>query len=249
MPPLLCSIYLQATLQSTVTVAGHAGSRRPQGQIPVPFNQQSQGYGQQSSPQQAHVYHRKVSSASASGLQSPPCEDQQDFDSPLPTDELKSALFGSVSPQLQQAAGLNSRPGISHAAGQAAAASAASAGQLRQQVLQQLQAKQGNTTGRTGAIDCIAAHHQKASESFVGFARGQDVPHNARLWSMPDPPKLAADFRLHNNPLAEENHTSHLACGAEVGGMAVKQHALHEAPADAVLSLSELASMDTSQLV
>ena len=234
-----------------MTLACHAGSRQPGCQIPALVNQQQAwGCSPGSLLPQAHGYNKKVSSASASGLQSPPCEDQQDFDGPLPTEELKSALFGSVNPQPQQAADLGSRPGISHAAGPTAAASAASAGQLRQQVLRQLQAKQGNTTGTTGGHDSIAAHHQKAPKSFAGFARGQDVPHNARLWSMPVSPKLAADFSLHNNPLADDDSqlANLKAEGAEFGSTAVKRHVLLEAPNDAVLSLSELASMDTSQL-
>lgn len=186
-------------------------------------------------------------------MQSPPYEEQEELDSSLPTDELKSALFGSITSQQQANTG-----GIAAAAGMdMAAASAASSGRLRQQVLQQLRAKQDKPANITPGHDQhIAAYHQQASEPFAGFGKGQNVPHNARLWSMPLSPKLAADFRLHNNPLADQHREGPVAASkaASAGGVAIgsrqgqQQQLPNEASFEPVLSLSELASIDPSQL-
>lgn len=204
-------------------------------------------------PQQAHTPNRRGSSGSGSGLQSPPYEEQEEPNTSLLTDELKSALFGSVASEHQaNHAGLGSAAGVRTAAG-----SAACSGHLRQQVLQQLRAKQHNPAGmEPGHDQCIAAHHQKAPELFAGFAKGQDVPHNARLWNMPLSSKLAADFSLHNNPLAEQHSERPVADSREVspagvafGSMQGQQQLLpHDVSVEPVLSLSELASMDPSQL-
>lgn len=134
-----------------------------------------------------------------------------------------------------------------------AAASAASCGHLRQQVLQQLRAKQDKPAGLASSHEStIAAHHQKACEPFAGFAKGQDIRHNARLWNMPLAPKLAAEFSLHNNPLAEQQSERQVAGGeaASPPGLASasKQQMGCDASFEPVLSLSELASIDPSQL-
>ena len=238
----------------------HAGYQHQEGCAYSPSRQQQQqqqqqqpeAYSHHSHPQPAPPSHRRVSYGSGSGLQSPPYEEQEDFDATLPTDELKSALFGAAKPQQQaNAAGLGngSGAGMTHTA----AASAASSGHLRQQVLQQLRAKQDKPADLAGSHEStIAAHHQKACEPFAGFAKGQDVRHNARLWSLPLAPKLAAEFSLHNNPLAEQ-HSEHQVAGGEAAspsGLAAasKQKLGREACFEPVLSLSELASIDPSQL-
>ena len=242
-------------------VSYHAGSRQPAGpQQPEGCTYSPRGQQQQQPEAYSHNLHRqpapsserRVSHGSGSGLQSPPYEEQEGFDATLPTDELKSALFGSAKPQLQaNAAG----PGNGNGAGMThtAAASAASSGHLRQQVLQHLRAKQDKLAGLASSHEStIAAHHQKACEPFAGYAKGQDVRHNARLWSMPLLPKLAAEFSLHDNPLAEQ-HSEHQVAGggaASLPGLASvsKQQMGQDAFFEPVLSLSELASIDPSQL-
>ena len=187
-------------------------------------------------------------------MQSPPYEEQEELNSVLPTDELKSALFGSPASQQQ-----GNTAGIGTASrGMPAAASAASSGHLRQQVLQQLHAKQDKPADIAPDHDQrTAAYHQQAPEPFAGFGKGQDVPHNARLWNMPlSPAQLAADFSLHNNPLAEQHSERHVtdskAAGpgrVAVGSMQGQQQELpYQASFEPVLSLSELASIDPSQL-
>ena len=234
----------------------HAGYQHPEGCTYSPSRQQQQqqpdAYSHHSHPQPAPSSHRRVSYGSGCGLQSPPYEEQEDFDSTLPTDELKSALFASTKPEQQaSAAGLGSvnGAGMTHTA----AASAASSGHLRQQVLQQLHAKQDKPAGLAGSRELtIAAHHQKTCEPFAGFAKGQDVRHNVRLWNMPLAPKLAAEFSLHNNPLAEQHSERQVAGGeaASPSGLAAasQQELGSEASFEPVLSLSELASIDPSQL-
>ena len=226
----------------------HAGFREAEGYTYNPGSQQQQSgaYGHQSRPQAAH---RRVSCGS--GLQSPPHEGQEEFDPTLATNELKSALFGSVKSQQQaHTAGLGNGLGITHTA------AAASSGQLRQQVLQQLRAKQDKPAGMAGGShSSIAAHHQKASEPFAGFVKGQDVRHNARLCNTPLFPKLAAEFSLHNNPLAEQHSERQVAGlkaasaqGQASAGVQRKQQLAHEASFEPVLSLAELASIDPLQL-
>ena len=238
-------------------VLHHAGLQQPESCIYNSSRQQRQQQQQQQS--EAHSHHsrpqpvpcsqRRVSQGSGSGLQSPPYEEQEDFIATLPTDELKSALFGLAKPQQQaNTAGL----GYDNGAGmtRTAAATAASSGQLRQQVLKQLRAKQDKPAGLAGSHEStIAAHHQKACEPFAGFANRQDVRHNARLWNVP---KLAAEFSLHNNPLAEQHSEHQVAPGKaaspSVLAAASKQELGSEACVEHVLSLSELASIDPSQL-
>lgn len=218
-----------------------AGLRQPANCSYSPSKQQQQqpteAYSHTWRPQPAPTSHRRVSCSSASGLQSPPYEEQEDFDATLPTDELKSALFGPN--KSQQQTDLGSGVGLT----QQAAASAASSRHLRQQVLQQLHAKQDKPAELSSSRDLsIPAHHQKACEPFAGFDKGQEVRHNARLWNMPLAPKLAAEFSLHNNPLAEQHSEHRLASGKTAPPPG------HDACSEPVLSLSELASIDPSQL-
>ena len=244
------SLVFAVSLQSKV-VLHHAGSRQPEGCTYTPSGQQqrSEVYSHHWRPQPAPSSQRRASYESGSGLQSPPYEEQEDHDATLPTDELKSALFGSAKPQQQANAacpGNGSGACMTHTA----AASAASSGHLRQQVLQQLRAKQDKPASIHEST--IAAHHQKACEPFAGFANGQEVRHNARLWTLPLAPKLAAEFSLHNNPLAEQ-HSERQVSGGESASRpglasASKQQLGHDASFEPVLSLSELASIDPSQL-
>ena len=239
-------------------VARAAGFGQARGQNQSSYAQQMAGF------KQGHAYQRKRSHGSTSGLQSPPCEEQEGFDTAAPTDALKSALFGSAPTQQQQQhqrvtqgvdAGIQS--GMTPTP-----ASAAAAGQLRQQVLQQLHAKLGQSVEMTNGCDAIAAHHQKAYEPFAGFARGQDVPHNARLWNLPASPQPVAGFSLHENPLAdlEQQNKPHVM-GSSVSGPKgqsfgeMHPHVQVQLPvqssrtrADPVFSLSELASIDPAQL-
>lgn len=230
-----------------------AGSQQLENRVCDPSKQQQQqqqateAYSHPWRPQPAPTSHRRVSCSSASGLQSPPYEEQEDFDATLPTDELKSALFGPV--KSQQQTDLGSGVGMT----QTAAASATSSRHLRQQVLQQLHAKQDKPAELSSSHDLsIPAHHQKASEPFVGFVNGQEVRHNARLWNMPLAPQLAAEFSLHNNPLAEQHSERQVANGKTVNPLGLKaatrQQPRHDACFEPVLSLSELASIDPSQL-
>lgn len=221
-----------------------AGSRPLENCSYSPSKQQQQqpteAYSHPWHPQPAPTSHRRVSCSSASGLQSPPYEEQEDFDATLPTDELKSALFGPN--KSQQQAALGNGVGMT----QTAAASAASSRQLRQQVLQQLHAKQDKPADLSPSRDVsIPAHHQKACEPFVGFVKRQEVRHNARLWNMPVAPKLAVEFSLHNNPLAEQHSERQLASGKTTSPSGLPGH---DACFEPVMSLSELASMDPSQL-
>lgn len=188
-----------------------------------------------------------MSCSSASGLQSPPYEEQEDSDATLPTDELKSALFGPN--RSQQQTDLGSAVGMT----QTAAASAASSRHLRHQVLQQLHAKQDKLADLSSSHDLsIPAHHQKVCEPFAGCVKGQEVRHNARLWNVPLAPKLAAEFSLHNNPLAEQ-HSERQVANRETASppgltAAIRHQPGHDACFEPVLSLSELASIDPSQL-
>ena len=247
----------QLPSSTSVCVHSHAGLRPPANCAYSPSKQQQQQQQQQQPteaysqpswrPQPAPTSHRRVSCSSASGLQSPPYEEQEDFDATLPTDELKSALFGPVNSQQQT--DLGRAVGLT----QTAAASAASSRHLRQQVLQQLHVKQDKPADLSSSHDLsIPAHHQKACEPFVGFVRGQEVRHNARLWNMPLAPKLAAEFSLHNNPLAEQHSERQVARSktASPPGLkaAMRQQPGHDACFEPVLSLSELASIDPSQL-
>lgn len=244
---------LSSAARGHVTAA--AGPGAPQGSTYTPHSQQYSGAFSHHQPnsQQAHIPYRRGSYGSGSGLQSPPYEEQEETDSSLRTDELKSTLFGSVTSQQQANTG-----GIAAAAGMGtAAASAASSGGLRQQVLQQLRSKQDKPANAAPGHDqCIAAYHQQAPEPFAGFGKGQDVPHNARLWRMPLSPKLAAEFSLHNNPLAEQHSVGPMtgSKAASTGGVAIgslqgqRQQLPHETSFEHVLSLSELASIDPSQL-
>lgn len=233
-------------------VLHHAGLQQPESciynssrqQRQQQQQQQSEAYSHHSRPQPVPCSQRRVSQGSGSGLQSPPYEEQEDFVATLPTDELKSALFGLAKPQQQEnTAGLGYDSGAGMT--RTAAASAASSGQLR--------AKQDKPAGLAGSHEStIAAHHQKACEPFAGFANRQDVRHNARLWNVPLAPKLAAEFSLHNNPLAEQHSEHQVAPGKaaspSVLAAASKQELGSEACVEHVLSLSELASIDPSQL-
>ena len=129
----------------------------------------------------------------------------------------------------------------------------AASGQLQQQVLQQLQSSHyqaGPNTGtdvRPGLATSTPAHNQQACESFTGFAKKQqDVPHNARLWSIPvASPKLATEFSLtYSNPLAEHAGQGQLAT------QDASQEQLDAADqcSEHVLSLIDLANMDPSSL-
>ncbi|DBB04616.1 TPA: hypothetical protein ACH3X1_012686 [Trebouxia sp. C0004] len=211
---------------------------------------------------------RRVSDGSGSGLQSPPYDDDCDnFDATLPTDELKSALFGPASNMTQQAQTSNQSaetPRVTFGwPPHAAAAPAASSGQLQQQVLQQLQSSGGQQTpgspARFGSAE-IPAHHQRASEPFLGFTKSdQDVPHHARMWSIPvASPKLTNEFSLtYSNPLAEQpsleqltmqlpsasvqsTHSNDRAKQGQLHG--TQQHRQH------VLSLTDLANMDPASI-
>lgn len=211
---------------------------------------------------------RRVSNGSGSGLQSPPYDDDRDdFDATLPTDELKSALFGPASSMRQQAQTTNQSaetPRVTFGwPPHAAAAPAASSGQLQQQVLQQLQSSDGQQTpggpASFGSAE-ISAHHQRVSEPFLGFTKSdQHVPHHARMWSIPvASPKLTNEFSLtYSNPLAEQPslgqltmqlpsasvQSAHSNDDAKQGqSQAAEQHRQH------VLSLTDLANMDPATL-
>ncbi len=145
----------------------------------------------------------------------------------------------------------------------AAAAPAAPSGQLQQQVLQQLQSSDGQQMpggpARFGSAE-IATHHQRDSEPCLGFTKSsQDVPHNARMWSIPvSSPKLTNEFSLtYSNPLAEQPslgqlhsqlpsasvQSSHSTDHAKQGQFqAAEQHRQH------VLSLTDLANMHPASL-
>ncbi len=224
----------------------HAGSGLPYSLSS--HREQADSFVSQAVSPQPLSHPRRVSGGSGSGLQSPPYDDHEEFDASLPTDELKSALFGpasSIRPHAQSTGPAASPSPTFEASYSAAAASASSSGQLQQQVQQQLQpgASQHSQDGAhlTFGSASIRAH-QQASESFSGFAKQQRaVPHNARLWSIPvTAPKLANDFRLHTNPLAEDS-----SAGVS------KEHfveQLADEQSGHMLSLSELASMDPSSL-
>ncbi|KAA6422405.1 MAG: hypothetical protein FRX49_07580 [Trebouxia sp. A1-2] len=212
---------------------------------------------------------KRVSEGSGAGLQSPPYDDDRDnFDATLPTDELKSALFGPASNMRQQAQTPNQSaetPRVTFGRPpHAATAPAAPSGQLQQQVLQQLQSSDGQQAPGgparpTGSAD-ILAHHQQASDLFLGFSKsGQDVPHHARMWSIPVPsPKLTSEFSLtYSNPLAEQHslgrstmqmpsasvQSVHNNDYSKQGQFQVaEQHRQH------VLSLTDLANMDPASL-
>ncbi len=210
----------------------------------------------------------RVSDGSGSGLQSPPYDDDRDdFDATLPTDELKSALFGPASNMRQQAQTSNQSaetPRVTFGRPpHVATAPAASSGQLQQQVLQQLQSSDGQQASggpaRFGSAG-IPSHHQRASEPFLGFTKSdQDVPHHARMWSIPvASPKLTNELSLtYSNPLAEQPslgqlsmqlpsasvQSAHSNDRAKQGQFqAAEQHTQH------VLSLTDLANMDPASL-
>ena len=211
---------------------------------------------------------RRVSDASGSGLQSPPYDDDRDeFDATLPTDELKSALFGPASNMRQQAQTTNQSTETSRVTlrrpPHAATAPAAPSGQLQQQVLQQLQSSDGQQApggpARFGAAE-ISAHHQRVSEPFLGFTKSdQDVPHHARMWSIPvASPKLTNEFSLtYSNPLAEQPSLGQLTMqlpSASVQSAHRNDHAkqgqfvVAEQRRQHVLSLTDLANMDPASL-
>ncbi len=138
----------------------------------------------------------------------------------------------------------------------AATAPAAPSGQLQQSSDGQ-QAPGG--PARFGSAE-IPAHHQRVSEPFLGFTKSdQDVPHHARMWSIPVPsPKLSNEFSLtYSNPLAEQPslgqltmqlpsasvQSAHSNDHAKQGHFqAAEQHRQH------VLSLTDLANMDPASL-
>lgn len=220
-------------------------------------------FASQAGTQQPFAYQRRASNSSASGLQSPPYDDHDNFDATLPTDELKSALFGpasSIRPHAQTA-GLVAASDYSYggypSAAAVIAAQPASFGQLQQQVQQQLQSTKMEYSPRCVGFESagIPAHHQRASESSSGFVgRQQDAPHSTRQWSIPvASPKLANEFSLHSNPLAEQFSEEQLP-SLSTKSVDSKSHAKHqqaqlpEQENRHVLSLSELACMDPSSL-
>lgn len=145
----------------------------------------------------------------------------------------------------------------------AATAPAAPSGQLQQQVLQQLQSSDGQQAqmgpARFGSAE-IPAHHQRVSEPFLGFTKSdQDVPHHARMWSIPvASPKLTNEFSLtYSNPLAEQPSLGQLTMqlpSASVQSAHSNDHAKQERFQAAeqqrqhVLSLTDLANMDPATL-
>lgn len=197
-----------------------------------------------------------MSHGSGSGLQSPPYDDDS-FDATLPTDELKSALFGPASSIRQHAQTTDIGAGTPHvtAAPPQAVAPVAASGQLRQLQSSHYQTRpHSDTDVRPGSATMIPAHNQQAFESFTGFAKQQqDVPHNARLWSIPvASPKLATEFSLmYSNPLAEHAGQGQLAGQLPLGAAQdASREQLDGADqcSEHVLSLMDLASMDPSSL-
>lgn len=202
-----------------------------------------------------------MTNGSGSGLQSPPYDDDS-FDATLPTNELKSALFGPASSIRQNAQTTDRGTGTPHVTvgSPQAVAPVAASGQLQQQVLQQLQSSHyqagpnSDINVRSGSAAMLPAHNQQAFKSFTGFAKQQqDVPHNARLWSIPvASPKLVTEFSLmYSNPLAEHAGQGQLAGQLPLGAAQdASQEQLDGADqcSEHVLSLMDLASMDPSSL-
>ena len=186
----------------------------------------------------------------STGLQSPP--DTDTVRAALPTEQLRTALFGSASTQHQP-------HGVSPAAATTAAA-------LQRRDVQQMQSQERASLAQSSPGDTFAHHgtHHYHSDNSPAQARlhtQQEVLmwHNARPWSAAA--CSAKVFSLHTNPLAEPTAEpsfavetglpAHQLGGAKNVAQQSYTHAEQMTSAkacDLPLSLSDLAAIDPNSL-